>query len=81
MTTIAKHAKGKVSLIAGVNSLSTDHTIELAHQAKEMGYEGLMLSANQYSLPEQAGIIAHFEKVADAVKLPIIMYNFPAQWV
>ncbi|WP_432481415.1 4-hydroxy-tetrahydrodipicolinate synthase [Moraxella sp. ZY200743] len=79
MTTIAKYAKGKVSLIAGVNSLSTDHTIELAHQAKEMGYEGLMLSANPYSLPEQAGIIAHFEKVADAVKLPIIMYNFPAR--
>ncbi len=79
MTTIAKHAKGKVSLIAGVNSLSTDHTIELANQAKEMGYEGLMLSANPYSLPEQAGIIAHFEKVADAVKMPIIMYNFPAR--
>ncbi|OAU96454.1 4-hydroxy-tetrahydrodipicolinate synthase [Moraxella catarrhalis] len=79
MTTIAKHAKGKVSLIAGVNSLSTDCTIELANQAKEMGYEGLMLSANPYSLPEQAGIIAHFEKVADAVKMPIIMYNFPAR--
>lgn len=79
MTTIASVAKGKVTLIAGVNSLSTDHTIELAEQAKAMGYEGLMLSANPYSLPEQAGIIAHFEKVADAVQMPIIMYNFPAR--
>lgn len=79
MTTIANVAKGKVSLIAGVNSLSTDHTIDLASQARALGYEGLMLSANPYSLPEQAGIIAHFEKVADAVKMPIIMYNFPAR--
>lgn len=79
MTTIAKHAKGKVGLIAGINSLSTDHAIELAQQAKQMGYEGLMLSANPYSLPEQAGIIAHFEKVANTVKMPIIMYNFPAR--
>ena len=79
LTTIAKVAKGKVTLIAGVNSLSSDHTIELAHEAKSLGYEGLMLSANPYSLPSQQGIIAHFEKVADAVKMPIIMYNFPAR--
>lgn len=79
LTTIADAAKGKVTLVAGINSLSTDHSIELAHQAKALGYDGLMLSANPYSLPDQAGIIAHFEKVADATDLPIIMYNFPAR--
>jgi 4-hydroxy-tetrahydrodipicolinate synthase len=84
LTTIAKAAKNKsterdVTLIAGINSLSTDHSIELAKQAKELGYDGLMLSATPYSLPEQDGIIAHFEKVADAIDLPIIMYNFPAR--
>lgn len=77
LSTIAKAAKGKVTLIAGVNSLSTEHSIELANQAKQLGYDGLMLSANPYSLPSQEGIIAHFEKVADASSLPIIMYNFP----
>lgn len=77
LTTIAQAAKGKITLIAGINSLSTDHSIELANQAYELGYEGLMLSAPPYSLPEQDGVIAHFEKVADASKLPIIMYNFP----
>lgn len=82
LTTIAQAAKNKgaenkVTLIAGINSLSTDHSIELAAQAKALGYDGLMLSANPYSLPEQEGIIAHFEKVADASELPIIMYNFP----
>lgn len=79
LTTIAQAAKDKVTLIAGINSLSTDHSIELAAQAKALGYDGLMLSANPYSLPEQDGIIAHFEKVADASALPIIMYNFPAR--
>jgi len=77
LSTIAKAAKGKVTLIAGVNSLSTEHSIELANQAKQLGYDGLMLSANPYSLPSQEGIIAHFQKVADASSLPIIMYNFP----
>lgn len=79
LTTIANAAKDKVTLIAGINSLSTDHSIELAAQAKTLGYDGLMLSATPYSLPEQDGIIAHFEKVADASELPIIMYNFPAR--
>ncbi len=84
LTTIAKAAKGKdtakkITLIAGINSLSTDHSIELAKQAKDLGYDGLMLSATPYSLPEQNGVIAHFEKVADVSELPIIMYNFPAR--
>lgn len=79
LTTIADAAKNKVTLIAGINSLSTDHSIELAAQAKALGYDGLMLSATPYSLPEQDGIIAHFERVADASELPIIMYNFPAR--
>lgn len=79
LTTIAEAAKDKVTLIAGINSLSTDHSIELSAQAKALGYDGLMLSATPYSLPEQDGIIAHFEKVADASELPIIMYNFPAR--
>ncbi|WP_201501330.1 4-hydroxy-tetrahydrodipicolinate synthase [Psychrobacter cibarius] len=79
LTTTAEAAKDKVTLIAGINSLSTDHSIELSAQAKALGYDGLMLSATPYSLPEQDGIIAHFEKVADASELPIIMYNFPAR--
>ena len=79
LTTIANAAKGKVTLIAGINNLSTDHSIKLAEQAKTLGYDGLMLSAPPYSLPEQDGIIAHFEKVADASELPIIMYNFPTR--
>lgn len=80
LTTIAEVAKNhNITLIAGVNALSTDQTIIYAKQAKELGYDGLMLSPNPYSLPSQDGVIAHFEKVASAVQMPIIMYNFPAR--
>lgn len=77
LTTVAKLAKGRVSLVAGVNDLSTDGAILRAKQAEELGYEGLMLSPPAYSLPSQEGIIAHYEKVAANTSLPIIMYNFP----
>ncbi|MBP6863243.1 MAG: 4-hydroxy-tetrahydrodipicolinate synthase [Neisseriaceae bacterium] len=79
LSTVAKVGKGRVSLIAGANDLSTAGAIKRAQQAKALGYDGLMLAAPAYSLPSQAGIIAHFEAVADSTDLPIVMYNFPAR--
>ncbi|UOO90227.1 4-hydroxy-tetrahydrodipicolinate synthase [Vitreoscilla massiliensis] len=74
---IAAVAQGRVQLIVGVNDLSTAGSIEHAKTAKQYGYQALMLSAPPYSLPSQAGIIHHFETVAEAQDLPIIMYNYP----
>lgn len=79
LTTIAGVAKGRVTLIAGINDLSTEGACVRAKQAKDLGYEGLMLSPPPYSLPDQAGVIAHYETVAAATDLPIVMYNFPAR--
>ncbi|MFE6135954.1 4-hydroxy-tetrahydrodipicolinate synthase [Bacillus sp. NPDC057893] len=79
LKTVAEVAKGRVTLIAGINDLSTEGAINRAKQAKELGYEGLMLSPTPYSLPDQTGVIAHYETVASATDLPIIMYNFPAR--
>lgn len=79
LQTVAKVAKNRVSLIAGANDLSTAGAIRRAQQAEDLGYEGLMLSAPAYCLPDQDGIIQHFEQVADACALPIVMYNFPAR--
>lgn len=79
LTTVASIAKGKVSLIAGINDLSTEGAARRANEAEALGYEGLMLAPPPYSLPDQAGIIAHYETVANATSLPIIMYNFPAR--
>ncbi|MCY1515397.1 4-hydroxy-tetrahydrodipicolinate synthase [compost metagenome] len=79
LRTVAEAASGRITLIAGINALSTPEAIRNAHQARELGYEGLMLTAPPYSLPEQAGILQHFRTVAAATPLPIILYDFPAR--
>lgn len=79
LTTVSKIAKGRVTLIAGINDLSTEGAIKRAAQAQELGYEGLMLSPPPYSLPDQNGVYAHYKEVAKSTSLPIIMYNFPAR--
>ncbi|OYQ80463.1 4-hydroxy-tetrahydrodipicolinate synthase [Wohlfahrtiimonas chitiniclastica] len=79
LTTVASIAKGKVMLIAGINDLSTEGACRRAKEAEALGYEAFMLAPPAYSLPDQAGIIAHYETVAKATNLPIIMYNFPAR--
>lgn len=76
---IAEVGKGKITLIAGINDLSTSGAIERAMQAEKLGYEGLMLAPPSYSLPSQSGLLAHYRSVAAATKLPIIMYNFPVR--
>lgn len=79
LVAIATVAKGRVTLIAGINDLSTEGACARARQAKKFGYDGLMLAPPPYSLPDQTGVIAHYEMVAAATDLPIIMYNFPAR--
>ena len=79
LETVFKAVAGRVSTIAGINALSTDTSIRYAQQAKAIGYEGLMLAAPPYSLPEQDGIIAHFKKVAKSTDLPIVLYDFPSR--
>jgi 4-hydroxy-tetrahydrodipicolinate synthase len=79
LKTVADIAKGKVTLIAGINDLSTEGACRRAKEAEALGYEAFMLSPPAYSLPDQSGVIAHYETVAKATNLPIIMYNFPAR--
>lgn len=79
LQSVAEVAKGKVNLVAGINDLSTAGSIDKAKQAQALGYNGLMLAAPAYSLPDQSGIIAHYHSVADAGDLPIIMYHFPVR--
>lgn len=79
LRTAAEAARGRITLIAGINALSTPQAIRNARQAQELGYQGLMLTAPPYSLPEQAGILEHFRTVAAATPLPIILYDFPAR--
>lgn len=74
-----KHANGRILVIAGTGSNSTDETIMLTKHAKEAGADACLLIAPYYNKPTQAGLIAHFTKVADTVDIPIVLYNVPGR--
>ena len=77
MAYIADRVGDRATLIAGVNDTHTAGSIAKAQQAKELGYQTLMLAPPIYCLPQQQEIITHFLSVSAAVDMPIIMYNFP----
>src|SRR5271155_1888813 len=72
-------AKGKVPVIAGTGTNSTDHTIALTRQAKEAGADAALIVCPYYNKPTQEGLFHHFKAVHDAVALPIIIYNIPGR--
>lgn len=77
LETVQRVAAGRIELIAGIGDLSTQRSVERAAQAKSIGYDAVLLSPPPYSLPDQAGIQAHFEYAAGHCELPILIYNFP----
>ena len=72
-------AAGRIRVIAGAGSSATDKAIELAAHAKAVGADGALVVAPYYNRPSQAGMTAHFRAIADAVQLPIVLYNVPGR--
>ena len=69
----------RAQLIAGANATATRDVIRHGLLARELGYQALMLAPPYYSLPSQTELANHFRAVAEAVDLPIVLYNFPAR--
>jgi 4-hydroxy-tetrahydrodipicolinate synthase len=72
-------AKGRVPVIAGTGANSTAASIEAQDFAKEVGADAGLVVAPYYNKPSQAGLAAHFKAIADAVALPIFVYNIPGR--
>ena len=69
----------RVPVIAGTGSNHTEYAVNLSKKAEELGADALLCVTPYYNKTSQAGLIAHFTAIANAVNLPIILYNVPSR--
>jgi 4-hydroxy-tetrahydrodipicolinate synthase len=74
---VKDYAGGRATLIAGTNSGATRDVLRYSEIAAKMGYDALMVAVPPYSRPNQRELLAHYRAVAEAVDIPIVLYNFP----
>lgn len=79
LQTAIEHTAGRVPVIAGTGSNDTAHCIRLSKDAKAMGADGLLLVTPYYNKTSQRGLIAHYTAIAEAIDLPLILYNVPSR--
>lgn len=74
---VKERVAGRVPLIAGTNSGATRDVVRYSKFAEELGYDALMVAVPPYSRPTQRELLSHYTTVAEAVDIPIVLYNFP----
>lgn len=74
-----KIGKDRIVMVANTGTNDTRASIQWSLKAQAIGYDGLLMVCPYYNKPTQRGLIAHFTAIADAVKLPIILYNVPGR--
>lgn len=70
---------GRIPVIAGVGSNHTSHAVVLSKKAQDYGADALLHVTPYYNKTSQKGLVAHFTEIANAVKIPIILYNVPSR--
>ncbi|HEY8191495.1 MAG TPA: 4-hydroxy-tetrahydrodipicolinate synthase, partial [Alphaproteobacteria bacterium] len=71
--------KGRVPVIAGTGSNATAKTVDMTRHAKEAGADAALIVAPYYNKPTQEGLYQHYRTVAEAVSIPVILYNIPGR--
>lgn len=71
--------KADTRVVAGSGSNSTHEALELTKHADEAGADGALLISPYYNIPNDTGLVEHYETVADAVDLPLLLYNVPGR--
>jgi 4-hydroxy-tetrahydrodipicolinate synthase len=69
----------RASVVAGVGTNATAHSVELARQAEKLGADGLLLVTPYYSKPGQAGVLHHFRLVVESTGVPVMLYDVPGR--
>tara|TARA_B100000686_G_scaffold339726_1_gene414254 strand:+ start:997 stop:1869 length:873 start_codon:yes stop_codon:yes gene_type:complete len=77
---VVKESVGsEIAVIAGTTDNNTQVSLELSKDAEKLGVDGLLLTVPAYNKPTQEGLFKHFEKIANSVKIPCILYNVPSR--
>jgi 4-hydroxy-tetrahydrodipicolinate synthase len=76
-----EHAKGRVPIMAGTGGNSTREAIELSRFARKVGADCTLSVVPYYNKPSQEGIYQHFKAIAEAVDIPMVLYNVPGRTV
>src|SRR5690349_9867293 len=71
----------RATVVAGVGTNATAHSVELAEQAAKIGVDGLLLVTPYYNKPSQAGLLEHFRTVAAVSDIPVMLYDVPPRTV
>ena len=74
-------ARGRVPVIAGATSNSTAYAVQLSRRAEAVGADAVLSAAPYYNKPMQEGLYRHFKAVAEAVSIPVLLYNVPSRSV
>lgn len=79
ITTAVKRVAGRIPVIIGTGTNNTEKSVKYTKEAEALGADGILVVTPYYNKGTQKGLIAHFTQIANATKLPIILYNVPSR--
>ncbi len=78
---VVEYSAGRIAVIAGSGANSTAEALELGARCEAVGVDGLLSVVPYYNKPQERGLVAHFNAIANASRVPVILYNVPGRTV